>query len=441
MSSIAKGLRILGISAAIGAVAYAGTYLISPTYASTLSLYFPISSPPSLLSGVRLSGESDQSAVRNLGGALVSPLVASGTQTAVGILTSKTCLQTAVQGLKLAERWDLNEAKAIKKLRGSINASVDKNGFLIIEVTGESPALCVEILRALYEHLQGRAEELTVNVSRRNRQFIASRVKEAEDKADQLEGELVAQLSETDRVGYDRIQGAIGDFRGRIQEARIQEAAAKASLSAAEANLRLFIKESRTFPGSLLAMKQVNSSLDGLANEILNRRQSLEETMSRFTAQSSEYKLAQSSMKVLEGFAQKVLDVQASALDRGVSPQFASAKAELKVLSIRIGEYDRLLNAFERQLARAASGQAKLERTRKEFDAHMSSLASLKNELELAKIAEARDPSRFEVVDEPTEEREPVGPRRMLITGVVVLLALCVQSWPQISTRLKEQGV
>lgn len=441
MNSMAKGLRILGISAAVGLVGYFGSYLLPATYASALALYFPVAAPPSLLSGVRLSGEADQSAVRSLGGALVSPLVASGTQTAVGILTSKTCLQSVVRSLKLGDRWDLNEPKAIKKLRGSLNASVDKNGFLVVEVTGESPALCVEVLNALYAHLESRAEELTVNVSRRNRQFIASRVKEAEEKADQLEAELISQMSETDRIGYDRIQVAIGEFRSRIQEARIQEAAAKASLTAAEANLRLFIKESRSSPGSLLAMKQVNTSLEELESDLLTRRQNLEETMSRFTAQSSEYKVAQRSMKVLEGFAQKVLDAQVSALDRGVSPQFAGAKAELVVLSTRIREYDRLLNAFDRQLARSAASQAKLERTRKEFDAHMSGLASLKTELELAKIAEARDPSRFEVVDAPTEEPEPVGPRRVLIAGVLFLLAFCFQAWPQISARLKEQGV
>lgn len=438
MGSMKTSLRTLAAAVLAAGLGYAATYLLPPTYASELSLYFPVSAPPSLLSGVRLSGESDQSAVRNLGGALVSPLVASGTQTAVGILTSKTCLSEVVERLNLNRRWDLSEAKALKRLRGSLSAAVDKNGFLSVEVTGESPALCVEILNALYAHLETRAEELTVNVSRRNREFIEGRVREAEEKADQLQTELVSQLSESDRIGYDRIQEAIGEFRAKIQESKVQEAAAKASLAAAESNLRLYIRESRTMPGALLAMNQVNSSLDMLARDILNRRQALEETLARFTTQSAEYKFAQRSLKALEGFAQKVLDVQDSALDRGITPQFAGAKAELKVLSTRISEYNKLLDAFERQVAVSAAGQAKLERTRKEFDAHMAGLASLKTELELAKIAEARDPSRFEVVDPPTEDPEPVGPRRVLIAGVVFLLALFLQVWPQLARRLRE---
>jgi len=440
MGSLSKSFRVFGFAVLAAGVAYGATFLLAPTYAGNLSLYFPAAAAPSLLGGVRLTTESDPSAVRNLGGALVSPLVASGTQTAVGILTSKTCLAEVTKKLDLAKRWGLSESKAIKRLKGAVSPSVDKNGFLDVQVTSESPTLCVEILKALYAHLETRAEELTVNVSRRNREFIQSRVEEAEEQADRLQANLVSQLSETDRIGYDRIQGAIGEFRSRIQEAKVQEAAAKSSIASAEANLRLFIRESRTFPGSLLAMKQINSSLDTLASDIINRRQTLEETMSRFTAQSAEYKFAQRSLKVLEGFAQKVLDVQENALDRGVSPQFAGAKAELQVLSTRIAEYTKLLDAFERQLAVSAAGQAKLERTRKEFDAHMTGLASLKAELELAKIAEARDPSRFEVVDPPSEDPEPVGPRRMLISGVVFLLALFVQIWPQMASRLKESS-
>ncbi len=438
MSQFRTIAKVGGISVGIAALAYLATYLIPATYAARFSLYFPNAAPslPSLPTAPAQSGGSDPGSIKTLGGALVSPVVASGPQTAKGILASMTALREVVQKRDLAQRWGVTEGKAIELLRKSLEVEIDDSGFLKVEVSGESREFCTELLKDLQSHLNRRANQLSINVSRKNRQFIEERLTEAAEQAEQLENEVVELMSDPKVAELAGASSNYAEFVAKIEDARTSMILAEARLKAGEARLLELIDMSQEYPFRMLALQYVNDSLSSIAADILGRRLALERTMDRFTKTSSEFRDAKRDLDVIESFAEQLVNAEKSAIRSGDSPQLSQAKVEFATMKATFSRYEELRKQYEQRLGASARQDVDLSRAKRESEAALSRVTALKNELEIARIAEDRDPSRFEVVDEPMGLEEPVGPRRAMIAGVIFVLALLVQVWPHVRNRL-----
>ena len=186
------------------------------------------------------------------------------------------------------------------------------------------------------------------------------------------------------------------------------------------------------------AIQAANASLTRLTDEIQSRRLTLEEIDASFQKQSPEYRAALKGVRDVESVAQEVLKAQSSAVAGGRTPELALANAELAALSKTVTEYESGINQFEKELSESPQKFAAVERAQTDFQTGLASLARLRGELEMARLAEIRDPSRYEVVDAPFENREPVSPRRALLAGAAFLLAFAGMTLPWVLRRLKE---
>lgn len=441
MGRLPVPVRALFFSLALAALVYAGTYLLPMTYSSYTSLYFPQAqqSAASPLSLVKPGADGDSGIVTNLGGALTSPLVGSGAQTAMGIVTSQTALREVILKFGLTKRWDLPIEKTLRKLRSRVTTSVDKNGFLILEVEAETPEEAVEMVNTLLRHLDRRAEELTLNVSRKNREILEAQVARTEKRLSGLQDEMVVAMRNAVVTNLPEVQRVYLDTRQRLTEARVQEASARAQLTALENSLkRIYAQEQ--FPANLGTVQAANASLNKLTDEIQARRLSLEEIGASFRKESPEYRAALTAVRNVETVASQVIEAQRNAVSQGLTPELARAKAELAALSVTTRDYDASLSRFEKDLAESPSRYASVERAQGEFSNALSGLGRLRGELELARVAEMRDPSRYELVDAPMPNREPVSPRRALISGAAFLLAFALFTVPWVLGRLREEG-
>lgn len=433
--------RAFLLSVVLAAAVYAGTYLLPMTYSSYASLYFPQSQQSAMgaLSLVKPGADSDSGVVSTLGGALSSPLVGSGPQTAMGILTSQTALREVIKKFGLTKRWDLPIEKAIRKLRANVTTSVDKNGFLVFEVEGGTPEESAEMVETFLRHLDRRSDELTLNVSRKNREILEDQVALMEGKLQGLQDEMVVAMQSAVVTNLPEVQRVYIDTRQRLTEARIREASARAELTNLESSLKQLYSKG-AFPANLGSVQAANASLNKLTEEIQTRRLALEEIAASFRKESPEYRAALNSVRDVESIASQIIEAQKKAVSQGLTPELAQARAALVALEVTTRNYDAGLARFEKELAQSPARYASVERAQGEFTNSLSALGRLRGELELARVAETRDPSRYELVDSPMPNREPVSPRRALISGAAFLLAFAFFTVPWVMRRLREEG-
>jgi uncharacterized protein involved in exopolysaccharide biosynthesis len=441
MNSSSLFVRIAAVSIAVAVVAYFLAGMLKPTYRSYMSLYFPQvnqgqSTPFNIL---RPGGSESDANIRGIGGLIVSPIVGSAPQTAMGILNSNTCKRAVARENDLPRQWGLSEHKAVKRLSSRTGTSVDKNGFLVVEVEAETPELAVHILKSYLKHLDHRAEELTMNVSKRNRQVIEDSVSEAQVRVDLERNILIAKMARNPGSDPRDINKVYLEVRQRYEEARAGEAAARSAIAQQEASLKELFKEGVDPDKRATVLAASNQVLERLATELQDRRVELADAMTRFTRDSKEFKAAEKNFKTIEEYSRKVLQSEETLSARGLSPSLADAKVQLASTSKAVEEYAKNLSGYERELKRSPQLFAEIEEARLRFDGALRILTALQTDLHMARIAESRDPSRYEIVDLPLEDPDPVSPRRVMLAGLAFLVVFGIQAAPLVMQRVREE--
>ncbi len=435
-------LRNVGITVVVAGLTYGITSFMPKTYQSNQTLYFPLSQSPASGAGAalaRLSGGSadagDVAGISNLRGALQSPLVASGLQSATAILTSDTAYQYVIKKLDLAKRWNADENDSIAHLGGMVRVKADKNGLLNIEVSAESPELAKDIVEGLYTHLQSRANDLTLNVSRKNRILLEQRVAENDEKVNVLRNDMVAAMEGAGYSDVDLLKTGLYESKKAADDAKTAAAAAQSKIQKIESDYRRLLaqaKDGKLEASSALQGVSAESgqALDSLSKELQTRRIALEDASSRFTKDSAEYRNAVATARSAEKVSSDLLQSSQNQVDQGLVPTLVEAKGELAALQASVRFSERRLREYEGYSKAAPRKYATVEEAKTKYQGALKMREYLRSELELAKIAENRDPARFEVVDKARVDDRPVAPRKALITGAVALLAFFVLCIP-----------
>lgn len=442
----AVAVRILVVSIIVGGLAYLGARLLPKTYNSYTSIYFPAMQASkgglSALAQVSGAGEGEGGAITSLRGALVSPLVGSAPATATGILLSRTCLLDVVKKLNLDERWKCSESLAAATLQQKVSVKTEKSGFLRVDATTEDPELSMHVVDAMFDHLKSRSTALSLNVSKRNRTFIQQRLIESDRKVEQARAKLISKLSQDPASQLPEVRRAYVDTRLKLEEALVKVASARSELEALRNALKSTSKTTKSFAGDLSAMQALGTnadsasiglSLDVLATQLQQRRLELVDAGKKFTRSSDEYQEAAKREATVRQLVDEILKSESQRLAAGESPKLVKAQVQLQALEASVEGYQRALAGYERVALTTPESSTATEANRAQFAAALSARAMLQSELEMAIIAEMRDPSRFEVVDPPMVDPEPVGPRKGLIAGIAFVIALLAQLVPAVA--------
>ncbi|MBV6457693.1 MAG: hypothetical protein HONBIEJF_00810 [Fimbriimonadaceae bacterium] len=436
-------LRILGVTFVIGVVTYAITFLLPTLYSSNLVLYFPqsqASSPNNPLDALRgQRGGNDPTSMPLLRNAFYSPLVGAGEQTAVGILQSRTAMAEVVKKLDLARHWKKSEFRAVDELKNRVTFVTEKSGFVTVSADMESPKLASDVVEALFAHLERRSKELTLNISAKNRSEVESQLEDQRGRLTEAKNALQAQMLSAPAANIQEIQKIYFDAYGKLNEAVVKAQGAKRQLNLIEANARELLAQGSTYPGNVVALTaNEKSMLEKLITELQIRRQALSDAKQSFTNDSPEFREAARAVQSVEQVAKDVTGKQKELASKGLLPAQAQARSALAMLEGEITAFRNTVDGYARMMRQTPAQFIRIETARANFTNALTRLAQLEVDLDMAKLAESRDPSRFEVVDAPVENPESVAPRRARIAGGIALLALLIQTWPLVIRRYAE---
>lgn len=431
-------VRILLISAAAALLAYLATFLLHPRYQSTETLYFPMSNDDTSnpLSALRASVKpGDPGSVPLVGGSVTSPEVGSSKDTALAILSSTSCLKYAIEKNDLTRVYNERMSRALKTLRGRLDVTIDKNGLIQMQVTDEDPQRAANILDSLREALLQMSNRLTVNVSRSNRQFIQDRVALAQRNYDRRKADLSAALLNYHFGDLQAVEKALREYEGKREDADLKAKTLRSQIAETEAGVKTIIGQSGTFAGDFVALSHLYPSLSTLLQEMQKRNLAKADAKNDYNPKSVQVEDAELDNKASGEMANGIIDRRRNLMSKGADPSTLSLSAQLRATETAELELATRVAAAKRVLAEATHESVELQSKKRDLSLATEELNLLQKELELARIAEIRDPSRFEVVDPAEPADETVFPKRGLTAGIVFVLVLVGQVLPRLFGR------
>lgn len=422
--------------------------LLPRTYQSKQVLYFPLAQNGSSTSALSFlsSGGGEGDAI-GLGAATdsMSPLVGSSPSTAIGILKSRTCLKTVVQSLDLDKRWNSTVDEAIIQLRGSISAATDENGFLIVSAKSGDPELCVEILSTMHQFMIDRSDELTINVSKQNREFIAERVRLSEESADRAEANFIETARQNKVSDISAVQDMYLKMLGDISLSRAQREAAESQIAFIEDVIARQADTGSELPSQLDALQALGgspesalgASLAALSVELQQRQLALEDVSRRFTETSEEYRQAKDHVEASEKVAGDIIRGAADSLEDGTVPAVATARLSLISLTATIASMEATIEEYAVMIDQTPAAMSAILRSQTQFEATLSRTEILRAQLEMARIQEQNDPARFEILDSAEPIKKPIAPRKAFLSGVWALFSFVCCGWWVLRQRVQ----
>ncbi len=426
-------IRSVTISTACALAAYALSYLLHDLYRVQQVLYFPMASqsPGTGLAGLTRSSQGDAGAVTSLGGALNSPLVGSSQQVAAGILTSGTVLKRVSNKVRLEAHYHKPTGEAVRLLRQRLTIDIDpQNGFLVVGVDDQDPTFAQKVLLALDSELNRRTDEITINVSRKNRQFIEQRLAKAEREADLEQSRVAGRSGSGLWANPDLLQKTYFDARTQQQVSRVALQAAEAQYRAAVNQARTMLATQGTSAGVLVALHSVNENLQELSTQLQRRQLELADARKVYRSDSREYRNAVEQLATTQRVANEVIDREDANAIKGALPSLSEVARNLDGFRVSVSLYNAYLNELEQEMRKAVVQSSDQKRAESRYTASLDLASNLRAELETARIAEERDPARYETIDAPGRDGERVFPKRSLIAAGIFLLTLFVQLLP-----------
>ncbi len=407
------------IAAAAALIAYLGAFFLPKQYRSYATYYFPMSGARTTFGvGVNQPAGETTGSVSSLGGALVSPVIGSAPSTAANLLESFECRRGVVREVGLSKLWGVSEIEACDILGACSSINADQPGFLRLDVVQPDAELAQNIAQSYLNQLDALSKKLSLNVSKRNREFVESQVRAARERVNLLDKELAAVLGEGSISDPEKLVAEYIGTRDKLGDAEVAARSAGAKLeSARDAMLRLYAAGTMFPIMSLL--------VPNLAAEMELRRLKLADAESDFQPGAPELQKAKESVKAIETLGAEIVQKRRASVSAGYEATVSALRAEKAGADEAASELRRHLNALLNAMKSTPSKYVRLEKTKRELRIAEQTLQNLEVEYQTALIAEARDPARFEVLDRPIADSRPVGPRKSLIalTAFLVVFA------------------
>jgi len=412
-------LQALLFGLAAGILAYAVSFLFAPKYESYATYYFPLSSPtPSGLAQLSGITPGDKGSIGGLNGALSSPLIGSAPQTAIGIFGSRTC-RTLVREDLQRQGIDVSDLTE-KRLDEMTDVKMDRNGMIRLEVDTPKPELSQTIVRSYQKAFEAIAQKLTLNVSKRNRVLIEERLTKLNARADKLERLALEAVARPNVIDLDLAKEALTE----AEKQRIEASQKRAGI---EAKLRsMMVSLGRIYDSEIKQPGINGTSTEPLIAALEERRLAFEDARKAFMPGSAELERAErdyvTASKLIGGLAKNKQALAAA----GIDPQSVEAVSDYAGMRAAERELANQISDLKRRATHSALDKDTVDGLKADLLQTRKNISQLDSEYQLALIAEARDPSRFEVLDEPEVDPRSVFPRRLLIAGLAAALVFAV---------------
>lgn len=423
---------VLGLCAAV--VAFIVSSFLPKMYKSESTLLFPAQADTagSLLGSLNsltrgsaggLTGDAKSGQVSLLNGAITSPQFANGPQIAIAIMNSKNCRQRIVTDLKLAELWDIPERKAVKRLEGMVSLSVDKDGLLALEASDEKPKLTQDVLNAYISTVKKMAQDLSLNVSSRNRKFLEDLVTATRNRINVLNRKLKESIETDPDFPYassmgDAVKGLV-DLEQRLIQARVGLQTANAALIEATRKARAVVQTGTELPMNVDTGRTLREDLAKLEYEFSVAQVELGPDNPRYLMLKNQVARAREQYK-------REIARESKALDKGITPEIIKLSAERASFDAQVTGLQRAYDDVKARMDAAPPRKMRRDRIEMELKLMGGRLEYLGSEYVKAQIAEDRDPTTFQILDPPDLAVEPFAPRKGFTAAMAGVAGLLV---------------
>jgi polysaccharide chain length determinant protein (PEP-CTERM system associated) len=161
----------------------------------------------------------------------------------------------------------------------------------------------------------------------------------------------------------------------------------------------------------------------------------LDELLLRYTEEHPSVKELRVTIADLKERETKSVIVESPSVPQGISSAleelklaYRQAEVDLTAISLRKNEFDKRIKEFKTKLDVLPKVEAELTRLNRDYEINRSRYQELVQRLESAKMSEqaeiAGDNVKFRIVEPPKVPLLPVGPKRLLLSVVILVAAL-----------------
>jgi hypothetical protein len=191
---------------------------------------------------------------------------------------------------------------------------------LVLTAKGDSPEQCVQILWKVLEHLRGTSKSVTLNVSRKNREFIEGLVAAAEQEVAEVREHVVSVIRNAPYANVEEIARMYAEARRGLDEARVKESAARAKLASFQGDYDRMLSDKSE--GGLVQLAALNDSVAELAKEANVRRLALLDAVSKFAESSPELAQAKQASANAEELSNQIVSTARTSVRKGLCPRW-----------------------------------------------------------------------------------------------------------------------
>ncbi len=419
------GIRTFLIALGCAVLTYFATFLFRPRFAATESLYFLMNQDSAGALGMKPTLQDG--GVSSLNGALTSPLVGARIQTAIGILESKSCAQYLAQHAHLADHYGLPEEKAIGLVKQRLRTDSDKNGFLRIDFEDEDKDTAKLVLQEAQNYLSQMSEKLSLNASKKNREFIERRLAQAKKDLVARQNALAKDMGRSPSANPELLQENLLDFRKEYEEAKNKSVSAHAEIRASKLALNKILSGSKSFSGKVIVLNSIFENLSYLTEDLQKRRLALVDAAALYQPNDPELRAVEQNQANADRVINSLVEEEKRDVANGAAPSLATAQATLASLDQATSAFASLMSKLNAEYGSAAYDAATIESAHRDFGSAQTRVTMLEGELETALIAEARNPDRFQVLDTPDLTGEVAFPKRSMLALLVFVIILAAQ--------------
>lgn len=413
-------IPVLGIALAL--VTFIVCHLLIPWYRSDTTLFFPNAmegGAQSLLSQLGrhpiLGASGASSEVPLLGGIVSSPLIGTGPDVAIAVLSSARARKMVMDQLDLPKRWHINGGAAWKRLSTHVSFKIDQNGLLDVAAEDTNPHLAVAIARTYVQTFQKLSNVLSLNVAHRNRVFLEGRLRLARQKNQTLRNRLLnieemapSTMAVMSQSSTD-LAKMLGDIESEYTRAKVADESVNAQLKWATGAAWDTVKSINTLPSGVPFAHHTRAQVQELEGELALAGAS-------FGPANPQYQ----QLKAQLGIARKQLHTEAlreaHALKLNIAPEVATLYAQKVDADAKKDGLASVLAKLKAELSQLPAWKIKEEQIQRELQANEDLTELLATQTELARIAEARDATSFVTVDKPGFPTAPYSPRTLFDT-------------------------
>ena len=322
----------------------------------------------------------------------------------------------------------------IEQLRETVEIqSQRRQNFYSISYEYKDPYIAKKVVETLLNIFVEAALGDTRVESDTAQKFLQEQIKEYETRLVAAEN----RLTEFKRRNVDTMPGQTGGIFDQLQ--RAQQELQNIDLEFTEAQIRrdeLQRQYQRTEAEEAERRRQGEVVLETPTGQrILAMETRLDELLLKYTEEHPSVKELRQTIAELKEKEAKIGVVRSQSSTQGVSTAleelklaYRQSEVNLTAIRVRVREYNKRVEELKNKLDVLPKVEAELTRLNRDYEINRTNYQELVQRLESARMSEQADQAgdnvKFRIVEPPQVPLLPVGPKRLLFSAAVLVLAL-----------------